>query len=549
LEVKGGQTNKMNKMSKASDITLVNPILRNCFPIGLGQMAAYLRDQGLSVEVVDASPQNLSPVDVIDRVLATRPRMVGLTGLWVHYPFIKQVSLGIAEYNRNIIQIAGGYWCAGIPEIVLKETCVSVVVHGEGEKTALELIRALKNKKELDTIDGLSFLRDDKIIKTTNRPLVRDLNKLPWPDYTKFDMNYYIRKIKRQNFIDSTDFGKNIIHRRTGNKRIINEATLFTSRGCFGKCAFCSAPAFGINFRSYNPDYVIDHIRFLKDRYHADIFEVTESLTLISKRQVHQLCEAIINAKLDALFVCVARGDLDLDFDTAQLMQEAGFYKVRIGYESANEYILNTIMDKHIPIEKYYQNTAILQRAGIRVEGTFILNMPGETKESIIDSYRFVKKSKLDYGYVFYANPLPGTRLFYYAEHHGFIKDRTKIITDNPGKDKGRSDFKTYYQHFNFNNLSHDLLVGYKDMIEGTIAGNRHMKTKRYFRILLFYIFINRLKTPLNFLKLKYYFPKLYGYLTQTDPDLGWEAVAGAILNKLGIYDFTRNCLKRLSNS
>ena len=169
--------------------------------------------------------------------------------------------------------------------------------------------------------------------------------------------------------------------------------------------------------------------------------------------------------------------------------------------------------------------------------------MPGETKESIRDTYEFVKKSKVDYGGVFYANPLPGTRLFDYAEKHGFIKDRKEIIDENPGKDKGLSDFETYIKHFDFNKLPQNVLIGYKDMIDGMFVVNRDVKTKRYFRALLSYVSIDLLKIPLNFPFLKRHFPILYWCLIHTGSISAEREVIRMVLKKVGLLGFVRRFL------
>ncbi len=531
-----------------TDITLVNPILRDCFPIGLGQLAAYLRNNGLNVEIVDASPRKMSAGDVINRVIGTAPRVVGFTGLWVHYPYLKDVSLGIKARARNVSQIAGGYWCIGAPDIVLSETAVDAVVCGEGERSLVELVQALLAGQLVSEVKGVAYLDGEALVRTDPQPMITDLDTLPVPAYDSFDMDFYVRNLNAQVFRANTYLRSQELRSRLGNKDVIREATMYTSRGCFGKCTFCSAPAFGIKFRGYDPQYVVDHMRLLKEKYNVDVFEITESLTFTSKKRVKDLCNAIIDANLNTFFLAVSRGDLDVTPELAELMKEAGCYLVRIGYESANERILNDAIHKNVSPEKYYQSTKVFLDAKIRAEGTFILNMPGETEESMKDSYDFVRKSKLDLGCVFYANPLPGTWLFNYAEENGFITDRRRLINENPGKDKGRSDFDTYIANFDFNKLPHRLLLGYKALIEGGLIANWNFKRRKYISGCAAYISTHVLKIPLRFPKLRENFPGFYDKVLCPSPHIVYSDSLRRLFGgaSLKLKDTTKSCLEKL---
>lgn len=510
-----------------TDVVLVNPVMRNCFPVGLGQLAAYLEAHGVDVAVVDASPEGLSAQATADRVLALAPRLVGLTGLWVHYPFLRAVSRTLERENAGIVQIAGGFWCAGTTDVVLDDTAVAFVVHGEGEVAGLALARAILDGRDPTGAPGVSFLRDGAVHTTARPPLIGDLDALPLPAYDKFDMDFYIRRWPADAFRAQSRLGREALTRRLGGRRTVREATLFTSRGCFGRCTFCSAPAFGIRYRPYGEAYVIAHARLLQERYGADAFEITESLTFVHRRQVKRFCRAVIAARLDTLLLCVLRGDIELDDEAVDLMRRAGVYKVRIGYESANPYILNRIIGKRISVDNYRAVTARLTRAGIAIEGTFILNMPGETARSMHDTYAFVRDTGLGFGHVFFANPLPGTGLFEWAETHGFIPDRRRLIAENPGKDKGRSDFATYIRHFDFNRLPPRRLTGYRDLIEGAIAVNRARRQGRRLRWRLAALAVHRLRLPLRRPGFRERFPVLYDYLVLSRGRLGRTLLRG----------------------
>ena len=152
------------------------------------------------------------------------------------------------------------------------------------------------------------------------------------------------------------------------------------------------------------------------------------------------------------------------------------------------------------------------------------------------DKYRVIKKYK------------PNVIALGYDQFVFTYKLNKMIIDENPGKDKGVSDFQTYIKHFDFNKLPKNILIGYKDMIEGMFVVNRDVKTKRYFRALLSYVSIDLLKIPLIFPVLKRHFSFFYVYLTHAGYVSAERDVIGRVLKKVGLLGFVRRFLTKGSS-
>jgi len=143
----------------------------------------------------------------------------------------------------------------------------------------------------------------------------------------------------------------------------------------------------------------------------------------IDKRWLRNLCKEIIRRKLDITWNCQIRADVD--FETLKLMARAGCRLVIVGFESANQQILNNIR-KGITIEQMRKFAKNVKKAGILLHADFIIGLPRETKETVKRTIQFIKEIKPDILQVSVATPFPGTEFYEWAKQNGYL------ITDNP---------------------------------------------------------------------------------------------------------------------
>ena len=354
-------------------------------PLGLGYIAAYLKQNDISVEVVDCT--FLNQKQALKKITDSKPKIIGIQSMYS----MRKKSLELAQLLRDHCEllVAGGALPTTQPEVFLKDFDVAVI--GEGEQTMLELVNQLENGGDFSQIKGIAYKDKDtgQVKRTSPRGLVDDLDRLPPPSRDLFD-NYSYKKYYSGRFGYKT-------------------TAIMTSRGCPFTCDFCSRPVFGNEFRSRSASKVADEIEEVISLGYNRIWFADDCFTLDRKRLI-EVCDEIIKRGLKIGWECLSRVDT-LDFETADKMKQAGCVRMFFGIESGNDAILK-IMKKQITTKQAYNATQICKIKGIKAGAFFILGYPGENNKTILDTIKFASSLPLDYLSFTLPYPIPGTPLF-----------------------------------------------------------------------------------------------------------------------------------------
>jgi len=352
-------------------------------PLGLGYIAAFLRRQGISVQLIDCT--FLKQEEALQRIRLSRPKIVGIQVMFS----MKEKALQMAELLRKDCEllVAGGPLPTSDPEEFLG--AFDVVVVGEGEETMLELVRATQSGMDLRNVRGIALKERGGIKMTPHRSYIHALDAIPFPSREFFDnaayKNYYLR-----------NFGYTI-------------TSIITSRGCPFKCDFCSRPVFGNRFRSRTAVNITDEVEAVHRLGYHEIWFADDCFTLDRKRLLG-ICDELIRRHLSIGWECLSRVDT-VDMAVAQKMRQAGCTRVFFGIESGNDSILK-IMKKQITVKQAKEAVHIFKKAGVRIGAFFILGYPGENDGTIMDTVRFASSLPLDYLSFTFPYPIPGTPLF-----------------------------------------------------------------------------------------------------------------------------------------
>ena len=464
-------------MDSQADIAFVVPpeLGGSAFPFGVAILATILRERGYGVAVVDGNARGLSAEQVAAEVAALRPRLAGFTGLSCNYAFIRNTSMLLREQAPATKQIGGGWWCCAIPEFVLNETAIDVVVRGEADLIAASLCETLTNGGDLSAVAGVSYLDDGgALCNTPPAPVPRQIDELPLPAYDLFDMGYYIAPIGDKHFPENSYWDQGSFTRRFAGRTWI-KANMYSGRGCYGNCSFCCAA--GIGRRNHSPKYVVDHMAGLHDQFGANFFRFTESLTLSTNEWTKAFCQELLSRKLDILYWAQCRGDFHYDDECLDLLKRSGCFHIQIGFESGDDGMLEA-MGKRTTVEQHRRIIRDLRKHEIWVTGSFVLNMPGETNDSLAQTVRFVKASRLVQSSGF-AVPNPGAELYEYAKANGFLRDEKKLLSENVGKTYGKANFDEYISMFNFNGLAPKALLNAQAKMDARSAVNWFYENSR----------------------------------------------------------------------
>jgi anaerobic magnesium-protoporphyrin IX monomethyl ester cyclase len=376
-----------------TDVTLVYPYFHprvdtSIFrfpPLGLGYIAAYLKQNGISVEIVDCT--FLSQEQAIKKIVDSNPKIIGIQSMYS----MRKKSLELARTLRGHCEllVAGGALPTTEPKTFLND--FDVVVIGEGEETMLEIANQFKNEGNMSQIKGVAYKDKDtgQVKLTPSRGLMNEIDMLPPPSRELFE-NYSYQQYYSGKFGYKT-------------------TAIMTSRGCPFACDFCSRPIFGNNFRARSASKVADEVEEAISLGYNRLWFADDCFTLNRKRLL-EVCDEIVNRGLRVDWECLSRVDT-LDSETADKMKQAGCVRMFFGIESGDDSILK-IMNKQITTKQAYIATQICKKEGIKAGAFFILGYPGENAKTILNTIKFASSLPLDYLSFTLPYPIPGTPLF-----------------------------------------------------------------------------------------------------------------------------------------
>ncbi len=387
-------------------VLLINPPIREdqppyTLPTGLGIIAQVLENEGHQVEVLDVNAERLSRPEVCNRISELDYDVVGIGGIITVYKYLKWIIPKLKEYSPHSKIIVGGGVATESPALLLSKTPADVAVVGEGEITMKELVSAFENETGLKEIKGIFYREGGEIIQNPPRPLITDLDKLPFPAWHLFPMDVYSHNVELAALI--------------GKK---SEMSVITSRGCPFNCSYCFH-MFGRGARARSVDNILQEIKELQKRYEVESILFDDETFTISRNRVMEFCNKLLQENIKIPWSCFARVDL-VDREMLERMKEAGCYWVGYGIESGSQRILDR-MNKGVTVKQAKKAIHLTKEVGLICGTTFMLGYPGENSETITETINFCKELRLTQTF-FYTQPYPGTAL--YEEVKGKIIDR-----------------------------------------------------------------------------------------------------------------------------
>ncbi len=383
--------------------------------LGTLYLASYLRAYGGHRDIHVIECGNLS-----ERTLREiNPDIVGISSITQHFNIAKKLSATVKEV-LDIPVVVGGYHISMLPNNLTDDMDIGVC--GEGEETMLELVSRYEedglDKNHLGNIRGIVFKpSSSKLELTAKRELITPLDKIPIPARDLL------------NFNEST-----------------NIYTL-TSRGCPYRCVFCSSSAFWKSVRYFSPEYVVEEIREIVNNYHPKAIDFCDDLFAVNKKRLREIASLIKKEEFygNVKFTCQARANL-VDDEIATLLKKIGVTQVSMGLESGSERMLKYLKMDSVTVEDNNYAINVLKSSGLKVNATFIIGSPTETREEILQTLDFIKHSKLDSFEAYVMLPLPNTPVWDDAKKKGVVNDYMNWdefeidFQDDPGKRVAVSD-------------------------------------------------------------------------------------------------------------
>lgn len=363
------------------------------FPLGLGYIAAVLRENGFyEIDLFDPEAERFGWEDIKDRIKSFEAEVIGLSCVTATYPAARKIARLIKSINKEAFVVIGGVHVSAVPEETVQECPeIDLVVIGEGEYTFLEICQRLEKREKLDNLPGIALRQGRKILCSSARNFITDLDRIPFPARHLVDLSKYTTPS----------------HMDIGEKSV----TLISSRGCPAQCTFCASwIVAGRKFRAHSPDYVVREIEYLQGKYGFKYFIFEDDSFTIDKERVQQICRLLIKRKKKIIWSCFGRVTT-VDRSVLKLMKKAGCYLIGYGIESGDKLIRKNIK-KGITEEQCRKAFKLSKEAGLKTQGFFMIGNPDETEETIKKTIDFAIQLNPTLAFFSPLVPYPGTEIY-----------------------------------------------------------------------------------------------------------------------------------------
>jgi len=380
-------------------------------PMGLMYLTSFLKKHlgdRVSVQILDgAITFNPDYSNVVQHIRASNPDVVGLRSLTHTSHQLHMLAKLVKDYKYSIPVVVGGPYASDSSDRILEDKNIDVVCIGEGEKIFLGLISEYLRSSNIRCggVSGIRYKCNGEMVSTGRKPLISDLDSIPYPDYSMTDINQYSR-----------------MHSHTSIFR--KYAVLLCSRGCPYSCTYCHQ-IFGKSIRYRSPQNIVNEMRALREMFDIRDFIITDDAFNVGLKQAKAILRAIIDARLNPrlYFSNGLRGDV-CDEEFVALLKEAGTVEVVVAIETASSR-LQKIIRKNLRLEKVIDTMGALYRAGIVTNAFFMIGFPSETIGELKETVGFIRDHMdiIHFPYINIVRAYEGSELYKYAQEQHYDKD------------------------------------------------------------------------------------------------------------------------------
>ncbi len=368
------------------------------YPIWLAYATGVAKKEGFEVLLIDAEAEGMKLGEVEKKLKTFGPNLLVVATTTPTFEKDIENIEKLKKLGAKTVMV--GTHVSSVPEAPFKASkAVDFVARGEYDFTIVNLA---KNLEKPSRVKGISYRMGKRIKHNPPAELVEDLDSLPW-----------VSKIYRE-FLDLNNYAYSL-----AKKPMVQ---IFSGRGCPNHCVFCQYPQVfsGRNFRKRSVKNFVDELEWIKTHMPEvkEVFIEDDTFT-IDKKRVADICDEILKRKLKITWSANVRADLR--YELMKKMKRAGCRLLVVGYESGNDRILKNIK-KGITISISRQFAEDARKAKLKVFGCFMLGLPGETKETLEDTFRFALEVDPDMVFFQQAVPFPGTEMYEWACEHNFLK-------------------------------------------------------------------------------------------------------------------------------
>lgn len=372
-------------------------------PLGLLMIGATLKEMKQEVKFIDIDAQNYDDARLINVIKLYRPSLICLTCVTPTFNAASRLARIVKE-NSSALVVFGGVHPTISPEECFKNPDIDFLVVGEGELTIKELVSHLESgRKDFREIKGIWSRNGQEIIRGEKRPLIENLDELPFPAWDLIDdLSRYQPPDAQRSPVMS----------------------IMTTRGCPFGCIFCcSKQIFGRVYRTRSKDSIIAEIKHYVEKFGVKELHIMDDVFTLDKRRTIEICQAIQkgNFNLALSFANGIRAD-SIDEEVLKVLKDTGFQDLGFGVEAGDEKILESIK-KNITKDSMRRAFKMAKKFGFNTWGFFMIGLPGETKVTIKKTIDFAIELDPDFAKFLILKPFPGSEVFKNLNESGCVKD------------------------------------------------------------------------------------------------------------------------------
>ena len=367
-------------------------------PLGISYVAAACEAAGAEVKIFDYIVGCYTPENLKAAMDAFQPDIIGATAVTLNFPAAAQILKTAKQHQPAVITMMGGPHVSFDAEATLRRHPeIDIIFTGEAERSLGQWLPIYADPSAWLSVKGVSFMSGGDFFSTGPGECIEDLDTLPLPARHLLPISKY----------HALGFPVSII----------------TSRGCPNQCIFCLGRRMvGSRVRFRSPGRVADEIAAVLALGFTRI-NIADDLFTASKKRVKAFCDEIVRRGLSFAWSAFARVDT-VSEEVLRLMREAGCDSVSFGIESGNPDMLKRIK-KGITLDQARHAVSLCKKVGMLAHASFMVGLPGESAETLQDTFAFAAELDIAHGYHFLA-PFPGTTI---REHIGDYD--LEILTDD----------------------------------------------------------------------------------------------------------------------
>ena len=410
-------------------------------PLGTLYAAALMRENGYRVSLFDTMFVS-DPDEVLNSIETHHPDFFVIYDDGFNY-LTKMCLTNMREAAFRMAKLAKQKGCRVIVSSSdstdhykeYLEQGADFILIGEAEQTLLELTTAINNgSSDFSNIAGLAFKQDNKIVKTSGRSVMKDLDALPFPAWDLIDIEPYREMWIRHTGYFSMNMG--------------------TTRGCPFKCNWCAKPIYGNRYNARSPQNVVAELKLLKEKFNYDHIWFCDDIFGLKPGWVSEFADLVEQEHLSLKFKIQSRADLLVQDNYIKALARAGCDNIWMGAESGSQKILDA-MDKGTTIEQIHEATKLLKENGIKPSFFIQFGYLGETRADIDKTISMINELLPHSIGISISYPLPGT--VFYEKVKADLKEKTNWTDSNELMLMFQNTYKPefYKQLYNYTHKSY----------------------------------------------------------------------------------------------